>query len=173
MRAQRSLRQAQGRPSVACPELRRVRRAQLDFFAASRTTYRGKAQMKSLLIGLLLCSVAASAQAGSTTHSSPDSVDAGDYIYISTQGPRGVDGALPSTFAAQARQALSHLKSVVEASGLTMDHVVYTTVYLTDMNQYLEMNRVYAEFFGKVPPARAVLGVAALPDPPFEINAVG
>jgi len=53
-----------------------------------------------------------------------------------------------------------------------MDHVVYTTVYLTDMNQYLEMNRVCAEFFGKVPPARAVLGVAALPDPPFEINAV-
>ncbi len=53
-----------------------------------------------------------------------------------------------------------------------MDHVVYTTVYLTDIHQYEEMNRVYGEFFGKIPPARAVLGVAALPDPPIEINAV-
>ena len=53
-----------------------------------------------------------------------------------------------------------------------MDHVVYTTVYLTDMSQYAEMNRAFGEFFGKIPPARAVLGVAALPDPPIEINAV-
>jgi len=53
-----------------------------------------------------------------------------------------------------------------------MDHVVYTTVYLTDISQYGEMNRVFGEFFGKIPPARAVLGVAGLPDPPIEINAV-
>jgi enamine deaminase RidA (YjgF/YER057c/UK114 family) len=55
---------------------------------------------------------------------------------------------------------------------LTMDHVVYTTVYLADIKQCAEMNRVFAEFFGKVPPARAVLGVASLPNPPIEINAV-
>jgi 2-iminobutanoate/2-iminopropanoate deaminase len=53
-----------------------------------------------------------------------------------------------------------------------MDHVVYTTVYLTDISQYAELNRVFGESFGKIPPARAVLGVAALPDPPIEINAV-
>ena len=53
-----------------------------------------------------------------------------------------------------------------------MDHVVYTTVYLTDMGQYAEMDRAFGEAFGKVPPARAVLGVVALPDPPIEINAV-
>ena len=53
-----------------------------------------------------------------------------------------------------------------------MDHVVYTTVYLTDISEYGEMNRVFGEFFGKIPPARAVLGVAGLPDPPIEINAV-
>jgi reactive intermediate/imine deaminase len=123
--------------------------------------------MKSFLIGLLLCS-AAGAQAQAT----PSSVDAGDYIYISAQGPRAKDGALPATFAAQARQTLNNLQSVVEAAGLTMDHVVYTTVYLTDISQYEEMNKAYAEFFGKIPPARAVLGVAGLPDPPVEINAV-
>jgi 2-iminobutanoate/2-iminopropanoate deaminase len=123
--------------------------------------------MKSLLIGLLLCS-ALGAQAQTT----PSSVDAGDYIYISGQGPRSASGALPATFAAQARQTLNNLKSVVEAAGLTMDHVVYTTVYLTDISQYEEMNKVYGEFFGKIPPARAVLGVASLPDPPIQINAV-
>jgi 2-iminobutanoate/2-iminopropanoate deaminase len=103
---------------------------------------------------------------------SPSSVDAGDYIYISGQGPRNADGVLPATFGAQIRQALTNLKAVVESVGLTMDHVVYTTVYLTDIHQYGEMNRVYSEFFAKIPPARAVLGVAALPNPPIEINAV-
>lgn len=138
--------------------------------------------MKSLLVGLLLWSaVGAQAQAGAKVLSSetsaahgaaPSSVDAGDYVYVSGQGPRSTDGSLPPTFAAQVRQALTNLKSVVEAEGLTMDHVVYTTVYLTDIRQYEEMNRVYGEFFGKIPPARAVLGVAGLPDPPIQINAV-
>ena len=138
--------------------------------------------MKSFLVGLLLCSaVGAQAQAGPTIPArerpalhgaSSTSVDAGDYVYISGQGPRTADGTLPSTFATQARQALTNLKSAVETAGLTMDHVVYTTVYLTDISQYAEMNRVYGEFFGKIPPARAVLGVAGLPDPPIEINAV-
>jgi len=138
--------------------------------------------MKSFLVGFLLWSaVSVQAQAGAPAASqqspdghraSPSSVDAGDYIYISGQGPRGADGPLPATFSAQVGQTLNHLKSVVEAAGLTMDHVVYTTVYLTDIRQYEEMNRVYGEFFGKIPPARAVLGVAGLPDPPIQINAV-
>lgn len=137
--------------------------------------------MKSFLVPLLLWSaVGAHAQAAplaspqpSQAHrSGPSSVDAGDYIYVSGQGPRSPNGALAPTFAGQARQALTNLKSVVEAAGLTMDHVVYTTVYLTDITQYGEMNHVYGEFFGKMPPARAVLGVAGLADPPIEINAV-
>jgi enamine deaminase RidA (YjgF/YER057c/UK114 family) len=135
--------------------------------------------MKLFIAGLLLWStVSVQAQAGPSQQSpavrraSPSSVDAGDYIYISGQGPRGADGALPATFAAQVRQTLNNLKSVIETAGLTMDHVVYTTVYLTDVNQYAEMNRACGEFFGKIPPARAVLGVAGLTDPPIEINAV-
>src|ERR1700689_5023971 len=129
-------------------------------------------RMKLFLIPLLLCSaVGAQAQTAPTAPpqqtperhgSSPSSVDAGDYIYVSAQGPRSSDGTLPATFHAQAQQALTNLKSVVEAAGLTMDHIVYTTVYLTDITQYEEMNRVFGEFFGKVPPARAVLGAAGL-----------
>jgi 2-iminobutanoate/2-iminopropanoate deaminase len=137
--------------------------------------------MRLFLAGLLLwIAVGVQAQAGAAPseqapaahRAGPSSVDAGDYIYISGQGPRGADGVLPTTFAAQVRQTLNNLKSVVEAAGLTMDHVVYTTVYLTDINQYEEVNRVFGEFIGKIPPARAVLGVAGLPNPPVQINAV-
>ena len=76
-------------------------------------------------------------------------VDAGDYVYVSGQGPRRPDGSLPATFAAQARQALDNVKSVVEAAGLTMDHVVYTQVYLEDISKYAEMNQVFAEAFSE------------------------
>jgi reactive intermediate/imine deaminase len=130
--------------------------------------------MKLCLVALLLgCALVVRAQESPAAHPvAPSSVDAGDYVYISGQGPRRADGAIPVSFAAQVAQALNNLKSVVESAGLTMDHVVYTTVYLTDISKYDEMNSIFAGYFGKVPPARAVLGVAALPDPPIEINAV-
>jgi len=100
-------------------------------------------------------------------------VDAGDYLYISGQGSRRADGTMPSTFDAQFRQALDNVKAVVEAAGLTLENVVYVHVYLADMTSYPEMNRVFGEYFPKAAaPARAVLGVYALPDPPVEINAV-
>jgi hypothetical protein len=63
-------------------------------------------------------------------------------------------------------------KLFVESAGLTLDNVVYVHVYLTDIGGYSEMNRVFGEYFPKTPPARAVLGVSALPDPPVQINAV-
>ena len=99
-------------------------------------------------------------------------VDAGDYLYISGQGPRRSDGTMPSSPEAQFRQALDNVKAVVEAAGLTLDNIVYVQVYLTDIGSYSEMNRVFGEYFPKTPPARAVLGVYALPDPPVQINAV-
>jgi reactive intermediate/imine deaminase len=100
------------------------------------------------------------------------SADAGDYVYISSQGPRRADGALPATFAEQARQALDNVKTVAEAAGLTMEHVVYIQVYLEDISKYGEMNDVFGKYFVKTPPARAVLGVAKLPEPAIQINAV-
>ena len=99
-------------------------------------------------------------------------VMAGDYLYVSGQGAKTADGALPTTFEAQIRQTLENVKGVVEAAGLTMDHVVYTQVYLEDMGNFGEMNRVYRTYFPKAPPARATLGVAKLPGTPVEINAV-
>ncbi len=99
-------------------------------------------------------------------------VDTGDYLYISGQGPRRADGTVPSAFGPQFRQALDNVKSVLESAGLTLENVVYVHVYLTDIGSYSEMNRIFGEYFPKTPPARAVLGVSALPDPPVQINAV-
>ena len=99
-------------------------------------------------------------------------VDAGDYVYVSGQGPQRPDGTLPATFAEQAQQVLDNIKAIVQAAGLTMDHVVYAQVYLTDVSKYDELNKVFASNFPGTPPARAVLGVANLPEPPVQINAV-
>ena len=106
-------------------------------------------RMRLLLVGLLLsCAGEAQAQfkAVVPAHASPAAnrfyspgVDAGDYVYVSGQGPRRPDGTMPATFAAQVQQALDNIKSVVEAAGLTMEHVVYTQVYLEDISKYGEM----------------------------------
>ena len=99
-------------------------------------------------------------------------VDAGDYVYVSGQGPRRQDGSTPTNFADQVRQSFQNIKSAIEVAGLTMDHVVYVQVYLEDMTQYAELNKVFAGYFPKNPPARAVLGVARLPVAPLQMNAV-
>jgi reactive intermediate/imine deaminase len=112
-----------------------------------------------------------SQQAKADQFSSP-AVDAGDYVYISAQSPQRPDGKIAATFDEQVRQTLDNVKSIVEAAGLTMNNVVYTQVYLTDIGKYDELNRVFGEYFPKTPPARAVLGVAAIPQSSIEINAV-
>ena len=99
-------------------------------------------------------------------------IDAGDYLYLSGQGPRRPDGSTPTSFADQVRQCLENVRRVVEAAGLTMDHVVYVQVYLEDMSQYEALDKAFADYFPKMPPARAVLGVARLPEPSVQISAV-
>ena len=98
---------------------------------------------------------------------------AGDFLYVSGQGARGADGKFADTFEAQARQTFENVKSIVEAGGLTMEHIVYSQVYLADTTQYDTMNKVWAQYFTKNPPARATLGVHRMPtETPIEINAV-
>src|SRR6202166_4133925 len=99
-------------------------------------------------------------------------IDAGDYIYISGQGPNREDGSMPADFEAQATQALENVKAIVLAAGLTMDHVVYVQVYLEDVKNYQSLNAVFAKYFPHTPPARAILGVARLAQPAIEITAV-
>jgi enamine deaminase RidA (YjgF/YER057c/UK114 family) len=99
-------------------------------------------------------------------------IEAGGYVYVSGHGPRRPDGSIPARFADQVRQALENVRSVIGTMGLTMDHVVYVHVYLEDTERYAELNEVFADYFRRDPPARAVLGVARLPVPPIQITAV-
>jgi len=73
----------------------------------------------------------------------------------------------------QATQCLRNLAAVCEAAGTSLDRAVRLTVFTTQMNRFQEINEAYAEFFGGNPPARAVVGVAALPKAAtVEIDAV-
>jgi reactive intermediate/imine deaminase len=116
--------------------------------------------------------VAAEPADADASHVSSTAIDAGDYVYISGQGPRHSNRGLPSSFAEQCRQAFDNVRRAVEAVGLSTAHVVYMQVYLEDMGQYPEMNEIFVNYFAEPRPARAVLGVAKLPEPAIEISAV-
>ena len=102
----------------------------------------------------------------------PSGADTGDYVYVSGEGPHRSDGSIPSAFSDQVRQCLENIRTIVDAAGLTMDHIVYTQVYLEDVSRYRELNEVYAQLFPKDPPARGVLGVARVPEGTVQITAV-
>jgi enamine deaminase RidA (YjgF/YER057c/UK114 family) len=99
-------------------------------------------------------------------------VDAGDYLYISGQGPRRPDGILPANFGEKLEQTLDNIQTVVQAAGLSMGNVVYVQVYLEDTGKYEELNKAFAAYFGDSQPARAVLGVARTPESSIAMNAV-
>ena len=63
----------------------------------------------------------------------------------------------------QTRQSLTNVKAILEGAGLAMGHVVKTTVFMADMNDFAEMNGVYAEFFAEPYPARSAVAVKTLP----------
>jgi 2-iminobutanoate/2-iminopropanoate deaminase len=67
------------------------------------------------------------------------------------------------TIAEQTRQVLNNLSEVLKAASSGPGKVLKTTVFLKDMNDFVEMNEVYAEFFGDHKPARATVEVARLP----------
>lgn len=97
----------------------------------------------------------------------------GDYLYVSGQGVRDADGKMPDGITAQTRQCLENVKSIVEAAGLTMQHVVHMQLYVERMSDLAEVEKVYATYFPQAPPARVVLGVAKMPtDTTVEMTAV-
>ncbi len=86
---------------------------------------------------------------------------------VITSGQLPIDpatGAFPEGVQAQTKQSLANVKAVLEAAGTDMDHVLKTTVFLSDMNNFGAMNEVYATFFteGKFP-SRSAVEVARLP----------
>ncbi len=92
-------------------------------------------------------------------------VRAGDYIFCS-----GIIGLSPETkqleqdtFEAEVRQVMSNLRTLLEDVGSGLEHVVKTTVFLADIEQFPVFNEIYAEYFESDPPARSTVQVAALP----------
>ncbi|MEO7144759.1 MAG: RidA family protein [Bryobacteraceae bacterium] len=97
---------------------------------------------------------------------------ADEFLYVAGQGAEDGQGRLPTGEDAQIRQCLSNVKTVIDAAGLTMEHVVYVQVYLTNYQDEEPLNRVWKEFFPKAPPARSTIGVAKLAGTPVEMSAV-
>ena len=86
---------------------------------------------------------------------------------IYTAGQTGLEPATGELIAGgleeQTRQVLNNIRNVLEAAGSSLEHIVKTTVFLKDMNDFAKMNAIYAEYFGENPPARSTIAVAALP----------
>ena len=95
-----------------------------------------------------------------------------DFLYVSGQGAKDAAGQFPADTEGQLSNVLENIKTIVEAAGLTMEHVVYTQAYLTGGADEIALDRVYRKYFPKAPPARATIGVSKLPGTPVEISAV-
>ena len=89
----------------------------------------------------------------------------GNIVYTSGQIPLDpatgtfVEGGIKE----QTRQALTNIKAILEEAGTSMDNVVKTTVFMANMDDFADMNAVYAEFFTEPYPARSAVAVKSLP----------
>jgi 2-iminobutanoate/2-iminopropanoate deaminase len=120
-------------------------------------------------------------QAVSTSSAPPaigpysQAIRAGSLLFVSGQIP--LDPAtgkmVEGDVAAQTRQVFQNLGAILAAAGASFDHVVRTTVYLADMNDFPVMNEIYATFFTAPAPARATVQAARLPrDARVEIDLI-
>ena len=102
-------------------------------------------------------------------------VKAGNMLFVSGQVP-----FVPETMEivegdvkAQTAQSLKNVQAILAEAGLDFSHLVKSTVFIKDMNEFAQINEVYAEFFGENKPARACVEVARLPkDVKVEIEVI-
>jgi len=92
-------------------------------------------------------------------------IRANGFIFVA--GEKGID---PTTnqmvsggIVAETRQTLENIKNILESAGSSMSKAVATTVYLVNINDFAEMNKIYAEYFTVTPPGRTTVGVTSLP----------
>lgn len=102
-------------------------------------------------------------------------VRVGKFVYLSGQIPldsktgKLVEGDIKK----QAEQCFKNMENVLAAANLTTDHVVKSTVFLTDIGDFAAINEVYAKFFKEPYPARSAIGVASLPlGAPVEVEVI-
>lgn len=99
---------------------------------------------------------------------------ANGFVFVSGQLPLHPEtGEMPDSVADQTALSLSNIEAILAAEGLNMGHIVKCMVFLTDMDQFAEMNAVYAGAFESAPPARSAYQVVRLPkDAKVEIEAI-
>ena len=102
-------------------------------------------------------------------------VRVGQWVFISGQIPLdpATSSVVEGNFEIQVRQCLRNLAAILRQEGLSLDHIVKTTIFLKDLNNFSELNRVYGTYFTGVKPARSTVEVARLPlDVLVEIEAI-
>lgn len=91
-------------------------------------------------------------------------IEAGPYIFVSGQLP--IDpgtGLMKEDIGEQTRQSIKNICAILSECGLTLANVVKTTVFMTDLSKFSDMNNVYAEYFSAPHPARSAVEVVRLP----------
>ena len=127
-----------------------------------------------MVVACLLLSVPALAEISKKVITSPDvppaigpysrAIQAGQFLFVS--GAIGMDPSgklVEGGVAAEAQQSLENIDVLLKAAGVTFDHVVKTTIFLTDMADFNTVNEVYGKRFSSDPPARSTVAVKALP----------
>ncbi len=101
-------------------------------------------------------------------------VNVNGFIYTSGQIPVTPDGlVVEGTIEEQTNQVFENLKAVLEAAGTSLNRVVKATVFLSDMDNFVAVNDVYAQHFGTHTPARSCVEVSRLPkDVSIEIEVI-
>ncbi len=88
----------------------------------------------------------------------------GEFIFISGQIPvNPATGNIPEGIKAQTAQSIANIKAILAEAGISIDHVIKTTVFLADMSLFGEMNEVYGNEFTSPYPARSAVAVKELP----------
>ncbi len=102
-------------------------------------------------------------------------IRAGDFLFISGQVAFNPETGklMEGDITLQTHQTLKNIRAIVEAAGGTMDNIVKVNVYLTNIEDFKSFNEVYAQYFGKIPPARCTVEVSRLiPGTMVEIEAM-
>ena len=123
------------------------------------------AGITTLLYNFTMKKVISTQQAPAAIGPYSQAIQVGNLVYTSGQIPIDpstgslVEGGIKE----QTRQSLLNVKAILEEAGLTMGNVVKTTVFMADMNDFADMNAVYASFFTEPYPARSAVAVKTLP----------
>ena len=94
------------------------------------------------------------------------------FVFVSGQVPRDDKGVVPEGIEEQTRLVLKNIEDALRKAGSSMNEVVKTTVFLTRVEDFAAMNKVYANYFPKEPPARSTIRAELMLDALVEIEAI-